>query len=122
MLAMITNSFGASALSILRIIAGFVYGVHCTQKLFGFRAPFPVPHPSAVFGRRHDRDFRGLPFTDWTLHSTLRLRPFRRDRRCLLQVPCTARILAAAERWGKRGAMLLHLPISRERGWKAVEL
>src|SRR5260370_31838995 len=45
----------------------------------------------------------------WTLHSTRRLHPFRRDGCCLLQVPCTAGILAAAERWGRRGALLLVL-------------
>ena len=61
--------------------------------------------------------------TDWTLHSTRRLHPFRRDGCCLLQVPYTAGILAAAERWERRGALLLYLPtISREHGWSAVEL
>ena len=116
------NRWSPYFLSILRIIAAFAYGVHGTQKLFGFPAPFAVPHlPPLFFGRRHDRDFRGLASTDWTLHSTLRLRPFRRDVRCLLQVPCTAGILAAAERWGRRGALLLHFPISRQRGWRAVE-
>jgi putative oxidoreductase len=35
--------------SILRIIAAFVYGVHGTQKLFGFPAPFSVPHLLPLF-------------------------------------------------------------------------
>jgi len=83
----------------------------------------PLAAPSsAVCGRRHDRDFQGLTLTDWTLHSTLRLCPFRRDGRCLLQVPCTTGILAADERWGRRGTFLLHIPISRERGWGTLEL
>jgi len=48
-------------LSILRIIAAFVYGVHGRQKLFGFLRAVPGAAPSsAVFSRRHDRDFRGL--------------------------------------------------------------
>ena len=46
---MITDSFGAPALSVLRIIAAFVYGVHGTQKLFGFPAPSPVPHLPPLF-------------------------------------------------------------------------
>ena len=46
------NRWSPYFLSILRIIAAFVYGVHGTQKLFSFPAPFPVPHlPSAVSGR-----------------------------------------------------------------------
>src|SRR5215469_8061844 len=103
---------------------------HCRLCVWGTRhaevvwVSYAVPDAapsSAVFGRRHDRDFRGLAFTDWTLHSTRCLRPFRRDGRCLLQVPCTSGILAATERWGRRGALLLHLPISRECGWRAVE-
>lgn len=36
-------------LSILRIIAAFVYMVHGTQKLFGFPAPFPMPHLPPLF-------------------------------------------------------------------------
>ena len=36
-------------LSILRIIVAFVYGVHGTQKLFGFPAPFPVSHLPPLF-------------------------------------------------------------------------
>jgi putative oxidoreductase len=44
-----TNRWSPSFLSILRIIAAFVYGVHGTQKLFGFPAPFPVPHIPPLF-------------------------------------------------------------------------
>jgi putative oxidoreductase len=36
-------------LSTLRIVAAFVHGVHGTQKLFGFPAPFPVPHIPPLF-------------------------------------------------------------------------
>src|SRR5262249_44236250 len=36
-------------LSILRIVAALVYVVHGTQKLFGFPAPFPVPHLPPLF-------------------------------------------------------------------------
>ena len=34
------NGWSPYFLSILRIIAAFVYGVHGTQKLFGLPAPF----------------------------------------------------------------------------------
>jgi putative oxidoreductase len=43
------NRWSPYLLSILRIIAAFVYGVHGTQKLFGFPAPFPVPHLPPLF-------------------------------------------------------------------------
>jgi putative oxidoreductase len=39
------NRWSPYLLSILRITAAFVYMVHGTQKLFGFPAPFPIPHP-----------------------------------------------------------------------------
>ena len=38
------NRWSPYFLSVLRVIAAFVYGVHGAQKLFGFPAPFPVPH------------------------------------------------------------------------------
>ena len=45
------NRWSPYFLSILRIVTAFVYGVHGTQKLFGFPAPFPVPHlPPLFFG------------------------------------------------------------------------
>lgn len=37
------NRWSPYFLSMLRIVAAFVYGAHGTQKLFGFPAPFPVP-------------------------------------------------------------------------------
>jgi putative oxidoreductase len=43
------NRWSPYFLSILRIVAAFVYGVHGTQKLFGFPAPFPVPHLPPLF-------------------------------------------------------------------------
>ena len=43
------NRWSPYFLSILRIIAAFVYGAHGTQKLFGFPAPFPVPHLPPLF-------------------------------------------------------------------------
>jgi len=43
------NRWSPYFLSILRIIATYVYGVHGTQKLFGFPAPFPVPHLPLLF-------------------------------------------------------------------------
>ena len=43
------NRWSPYFLRILRIIAAFVYGVHGTQKLFGFPAPFPVPHLPPLF-------------------------------------------------------------------------
>ena len=43
------NRWSPYFLSILRIIAAFVYGVHGTQKLFGFPAPFPMPHLPPLF-------------------------------------------------------------------------
>ena len=43
------NRWSPYFLSILRIIAAFVYTVHGTQKLFGFPAPFPVPHLPPLF-------------------------------------------------------------------------
>jgi putative oxidoreductase len=43
------NRWSPYFLSILRIIAAFVYGVHGAQKLFGFPAPFPVPHLPPLF-------------------------------------------------------------------------
>ena len=36
-------------LSILRIIAAFVFMAHGTQKLFGFPIPFPMPHLPPLF-------------------------------------------------------------------------
>ena len=43
------NRWSPYLLSILRIIAAFVYMVHGTQKLFGFPAPFPMPHLPPLF-------------------------------------------------------------------------
>jgi putative oxidoreductase len=43
------NHWSPYLLSILRIIAAFVYMVHGTQKLFGFPAPFPVQHLPPLF-------------------------------------------------------------------------
>jgi hypothetical protein len=43
------NRWSPYFLSVLRIIAAFVYGVHGAQKLFGFPAPFPVPHLPPLF-------------------------------------------------------------------------
>ena len=122
-LTLVMNRWSPYLLSILRIIAAFVYMVHGTQKLFGFPAPFPMPHlPPLFLAGGHDRDFWWLAFVAWTIHSTRRLHSFRRDGCRLLQVPRAAGILAAAERRGRRGALLLHVPLFREHGWRAVEL
>ena len=43
------NRRSPDVLSILRIIAAFVFLVHGTQKLFGFPAPFPMPQLPALF-------------------------------------------------------------------------
>jgi putative oxidoreductase len=43
------NRWSPYFLSILRIIAAFVYGVHGTQKLCEFLAPFPVLHLPPLF-------------------------------------------------------------------------
>jgi putative oxidoreductase len=43
------NRWSPYVLSILRIITAFLYMVHGTQKLFGFPAPFPVPHLPLLF-------------------------------------------------------------------------
>jgi len=43
------NRWSPDVLSILRIIAAFVFLVHGTQKLFGFPAPFPMPQLPALF-------------------------------------------------------------------------
>ena len=43
------NRWSPYFLSTLRIVAAFVHGVRGTQKLFGFPAPFPVPHLPPLF-------------------------------------------------------------------------
>src|SRR4051812_3555585 len=43
------NRWSPYVLSILRIIVGFVYMAHGTQKLFGFPAPFPMQHLPPLF-------------------------------------------------------------------------
>jgi putative oxidoreductase len=43
------NRWSPYVLSILRIVAAFVYMVHGTQKLFGFPAPFMMPHLPPLF-------------------------------------------------------------------------
>ena len=43
------NHWSPYLLSILRIIAAFVYMVHGTQKLFDSPAPFPMPHLPPLF-------------------------------------------------------------------------
>ena len=43
------NRWSPYSLSILRIVAAFLYGAHGTQKLFGFPAPFPMPHLPPMF-------------------------------------------------------------------------
>jgi len=43
------NRWSPYLLSILRIIAAFVFMVHGTQKLFDFPAPFPMPHLPPLF-------------------------------------------------------------------------
>ena len=97
--------------------------VHGTQKLFGFPAPFPVPHLPPLFLAGGIIETFGGPL----LLIGLFTRPVAlilsgEMSVCLLQVPRTAGILAAAERRGRRGALLLHFSISREHGWRAVEL
>jgi hypothetical protein len=94
---------------------------HAEVVWFSCTVPDATPS-SAVSGRRHYRDSWWLAFVAWTIHSTRRLHSFWRDGCCLLQVPRTAGILAAAERRGRRGALLLHFSISREHGWRAMEL
>lgn len=76
---------------------------------------------SFVFGRGHDRDFQtfgGLP---------LQIGPFTRPFAFILsgemavayfKFHAPAGILAAAEPWGRRRALLRHVPISRQRGWR----
>lgn len=55
------NRWSPDLLSILRIIAAFVYMVHGTQKLFGFPAPFPMPHfPPLFLARGIIETFGGL--------------------------------------------------------------
>ena len=94
---------------------------HAEVVLFSCTVPDATPS-SAVFGRRRYRDFWRLAFVDCIIHSPRRLHSFRRDGSRLLQVPRTAGILAATERRGRRGALLLHFSIFREHGWRAVEL
>lgn len=94
---------------------------HAEVVLFSCTVPDATPS-SVIFGRRHYRDFRWIAFVAWTIHSTRRLHSFRRDGCCLPQVPRTAGILAAAERRGRRGALLLHVPLFREHRWRTVEL
>jgi putative oxidoreductase len=43
------NCWSPYLLSLLRIIAAFVYMAHGTQKLFGFPAPFPMPRLPPLF-------------------------------------------------------------------------
>jgi len=111
------NRWSPYLLSILRIIAAFVYMVHGTQKLFGFPAPFPMPHlPPLFLAGGMIETFGGL---------LLLLGLFTRPVAFILsgEMAVAAGILAAAERWARRGALLLYLPtISREHRWRAVEL
>ena len=43
------NRWSPYLLSLLRIVAAFVYVEHGTQKLFGFPAAFPMPHLPPLF-------------------------------------------------------------------------
>jgi putative oxidoreductase len=43
------NGWSPYLLSLLRMVAAFVYMEHGTQKLFGFPAPFPMPHLPPLF-------------------------------------------------------------------------
>jgi len=43
------NRWSPYFLSILRIVVAFVFGIHGTQKLFGFPAAFPMPHLPPLF-------------------------------------------------------------------------
>ena len=117
------NRWSPYLLSILRIIAAFVYVVHGTQKLFGFPAPFPMPHlPPLFLAGGIIETFGGL---------LLLLGLFTRPVVFILsgemavayfKVPRTAGILAAGERRRRRGALLLHVLLFREHEWRTVEL
>lgn len=45
-LAIIPAAWAPRLLSVLRIVAGFIFMLHGAQKLLGFPAPFPMPLPA----------------------------------------------------------------------------
>lgn len=110
--AALMNRWSPYFLSILRIIAALVYGVHGTQKLFGFPAPFPVPHLPPLFLAG------GMIETFGSLLLLIGLftRPFAFVLSGEMAV-AYFKFHAPQGFW-----RLLHLPISRERRWRAVEL
>jgi putative oxidoreductase len=112
------NRWSPYLLSILRILAAFVYMVHGTQKLFGFPAPFPMPHLPPLFLAG------GETFGGPLLLIGLFTRPILSGEMAVayFKVPRTAGILAAGERRRRRGALLLHVPLFREHEWRTVEL
>ncbi len=116
------NGWSPYFLSILRIIAAFVYRVHSTQKLFGFPATFQVPHLPQLFLAG------GIIETLGGLLLLIGL--FTRPVALILSGEMAVayfKFYAPRGFWpllndGEGAVLLLHLPISRERGWRAVEL
>jgi putative oxidoreductase len=45
-LAIVPPAWAPRLLSLLRIVAGFIFMLHGAQKLLGFPAPFPMPLPA----------------------------------------------------------------------------
>jgi uncharacterized membrane protein YphA (DoxX/SURF4 family) len=117
------NRWSPYVLSILKITTAFLYMVHGTQKLFGFPAPLPAPHLPLLFSAGGMVEtFGGLLLLIGLFTRPVAFILSGEMAVAYFKFPCTAGILAAAERWGRRGALFLYLPtISRERG-RAVEL
>ena len=111
------NRWSPYLLSILRIIAAFVYVAHGTQKLFGFPAPFPMPHlPPLFLAGGIIETFGGLLLLLGLFTRPVAFILSGEMAVGLLQVPRTAGILAATERRGRRGALLLHFSILASTG------
>jgi putative oxidoreductase len=110
-------------LSVLRIIAAFVYMAHGTQKLFGFPAPFPMPRlPPLFLAAGIIETFGGFLLLFGLFTRPVALILSGEMDVAYFKFHGTAGILAATERRGRRGSFLLHFSISREHGWRAVEL
>ena len=120
----IPNRWSPYLLSVLRIIAAFTFISHGTQKLLAFpvlepRDPVPLLSMYGLAGVLESVGglllFLGL-FTRPVAFLLAGHMAF-----CVLHRACAERLLASAEWGGSRGAVLLHLAVSRRGGARALE-
>ncbi len=121
----ITGKTAEWALTLLRVVTGFLFMPHGAQKLFGWLGGMgrggtgaTAAFPGLLWVAGVLEFFGGSGDPAGGLHAPDRLRAVGLHGRGVLHGPCPERILAAPESGGAGNALLLHLPavVSRRRG------